>query len=258
MLNRFAVICKHTRPSVRLSVIFDSYCSHPTYTSSALFNHFARTFQVTIASSIFALLVSICVVASGLARTLVLPSLFRFPVPSRVLHPLCAHFLKGPHATVLIWEFAESVFDENIHKAHPVSPVFVAPTSVVAGATSLDPYYRYFACWELDGDAAHHATPFADQEHSPPLWPTLEDATHEELTLTPGAHVDEAVDVGDTVQIDHARAGGPTNHAAGDRAAGGCMENERRRLYRARVGRQLLRHARGSSFHATPRFLTPN
>ncbi|KAA1477952.1 hypothetical protein DENSPDRAFT_867789 [Dentipellis sp. KUC8613] len=185
MLGRFAVNWKHARPS--------------SAKGSALFNHFARTFQATIISAIFALLVfSTYVAAFGLARTLVLPLLFRIPVLSLALRPFCAHFLRGPwtigllprhfalvartcvlsFTTVLSWEFAESLFDEKIHEPLSTTPLSPdAPTSLVAGATSLDPYFRYLAYWELDDlakdDAPRRAALFADQKHAPALWPTL-------------------------------------------------------------------------------------
>ncbi|TFY52622.1 hypothetical protein EVG20_g10473, partial [Dentipellis fragilis] len=189
MLDRFAVHWKHARPS--------------SAKGSAWVNHLARTFQVAVVSSIFALLVfSAYVVAFGLTRTLVLPILFKVPVVSMVLRPFCAHFLRGSWTisllprhlglisrtcmlgltTIVSWEFAESLFDEKIHEPISVSRLTSDPsTSLVAGVTSLDPYYKYFAYWELDDFAkddsaaavSRRIAMFSDQKYSPSLWSTL-------------------------------------------------------------------------------------
>jgi nucleoporin NDC1 len=133
----------------------------------------------------------------GLSR-FILPILFKFPVIPLFLRPFMGHFTKGyvllqpwkhvptvmrgwglAASTITTWEFAEILFDTQI--AQPVPCSHLSDIDLVAGASSSDRLFQYFALRELEqvasskeaSAAARRSTIFADQKHSPNMWSQL-------------------------------------------------------------------------------------
>ncbi|TFY76297.1 hypothetical protein EWM64_g7713 [Hericium alpestre] len=190
------------------NIMFDRFSVHwnnskQTVKADAATEYTRQVFKVGVISSVFtSVIFAAYLVAFGLVRSVALPILFKVPVVSMLLRPICAHFLRGSWTVALLprhftlvwrtyllglttvasWEFAESLFDEKIQEPISVSHHTPDPAvTLVSGIHSQDVYYKFFAYWELrefatddsEGARARRTAMFSDQKYSPPLWSAL-------------------------------------------------------------------------------------
>ncbi|KAH7915514.1 nucleoporin protein Ndc1-Nup [Hygrophoropsis aurantiaca] len=135
-------------------------------------------------------------IAFGLARTIVLPILFRIPIIRSLLRPFSAHFLRGTWSltlplrhfsleirtftlgltTLASWEFAEALFDRYIPQPIKAAHTSADPNvALVSGISSTDVIFLHFAYAELCNikSSTQRTALFGDQKYSPSLWNTL-------------------------------------------------------------------------------------
>ncbi|KAF9556859.1 hypothetical protein CPC08DRAFT_72619 [Agrocybe pediades] len=148
------------------------------------------TFSVIAASVVF-----------GSIRML-LPLVFKVPIVSSLLRPFAYHFLRGSwtitlpllhlpllvrtwflaFTTFLNWELTDALFEYVVSETVPVSVVTADPnTTIIAGITSTDSIFKYFAYSELkelaldssNSAATRRAALFGDQQMPINLWNNL-------------------------------------------------------------------------------------
>ncbi|EGN94543.1 hypothetical protein SERLA73DRAFT_188503 [Serpula lacrymans var. lacrymans S7.3] len=141
-------------------------------------------------------------VAFGLARSIILPILFKIPILHHLLRPFTAHFLRGSWTllmplrnfslvlrtlslgmiTLVNWEFAEALFDVYIPQPIKTAQTTADPSvTLISGISSQDPIFRQYAYSELidlaleDSPMAseRRTTLFGDQKYNPSLWSSL-------------------------------------------------------------------------------------